>query len=944
MFVVACASGGDQAKSVDLRNYEFYTGYHFHNFFSDFNATRFKYFSYAHPVPRALERPLEELSDDVKFAVRCIKNMTEDPSDRYKRVLGGFEAIRPTLPLYFLDNDYRRRRHGYMKEKVDADEKQRLLPKEKAIFKHDVVQKSTWPFLSEPHVGGGSVDSTPMALSTEAVAYPHDGFPKGILSNATVARLRELQRAVDDQDHTERCRRFGFFYNSSAPKRRRIFYGSNIADEPWELLEIVAAEAFGIFEGMVYVEANRSHHFSPRPFKRLNHVESLRLLFGARQVEVRAFVNEEERKKDLERDNMQRNEILKGWKEMGMMPDDIGYIADADETFSRDFLRAAQVCDGIESFDYEVHRCGKAAKLVSSTRVFEMTPECTPVDRNWHHPDMLIGACIEMIGNETLNPLAPRNGLGRSGGFGDTCVKMISEEDPRYPLWTPYDFKLLCGKSCDNPGTINRQVTALSNSLLHSFVKGGDQVTLIDQPSYDHHTGYHFHNFFSDFNVTRFKYFSYAHPDPDALDKPLEELSEDVKFAVRCIKNMTETDSDRYRRVEGGFEGLRPTLPLYFIDKEYRHQRHTFMKQKVEADEKERTAKSKVLLLQQKFNKRSWPFLTESRSEDVPIVYLPEEVVVYPDDGFPRGILSNVSVSRLRSLQQAVDQQDHAERCKRYGFFYNSSAPKRRRIFYGASIADEPWELLEIVAAEAFGIFEAMVYVEANRTQDFVARPFRRLDHDGALRSLFGASQVQVRSFVNEKRRVRDLERDNLQRYEILNGWKEMGMKPDDVGYVADPDETFSRDFLRAVQVCDGIEAFDYEAHRCNRKAKLVSSTRVFEMTPECTTDKRNWHHPDMLLGACIEQIGNEKLNPVAPRNGVVRVPGFGLPGFGNNCVQMISETDRRYPLWTPYDFKLLCGTCKNLAPAEQDLNLTINWLTLRVLAIACEQVETKKN
>jgi hypothetical protein len=890
-------TGGDQAKSADLRNYEFYTGYHFHNFFSDFNATRFKYFSYAHPVPGALERPLEELADDVKFAVRCIKNMTEDPTDLYKRVTGGFGAIRPTLPLYFLDQEYRRRRHAFMKEKVEADEKQRSLPKEKVIVTKAVVQNSSWPFLSSQ----GFASSSLMDLTSKEVVYPNDGFPKGILSNAPVARLRELQQAVDEQDHTERCRRFGFFYNSSAPKRRRIFYGSNIADEPWELLEIVAAEAFGIFEGMVYVEANRSHHFAPRPFRRLGHAETLRQLFGARQAQVRGFVNDEERKKDIERDNMQRNEILKGWKDMGMLPDDIGYIADADETFSRDFLRAAQVCDGIEAFDYEVHRCGKAAKLVSSTRVFEMTPECTPVDRNWHHPDMLIGACIEMIGDETLNPLAPRNGLGRSGGFGDTCVKMISEEDPRYPLWTPYDFKLLCGKPCANPGRVNRQVIALSNSLSHSFVKGGDQVTLIDQTNYDHHTGYHFHNFFSDFNATRLKYFSYAHPDPDALDKPLEELSEDVKFAVRCIKSTTETASDRYRRVEGGFEGLRPTLPLYFLDKDYRHHRHEFMKQKVEADEKERLiAKSKAVLLPNQVNIRSWPFLSDES----------HEAVVYPDDGFPRGILSNVSISRLRSLQRAVDEQDHVERCRRYGFFYNSSAPKRRRIFYGASIADEPWELLEIVAAEAFGIFEAMVYVEANRTQDFVARPFRRLNHDRALQRLFGATQLQVRRFINEGRRVRDLERDNLQRYEILNGWKEMGMKPDDVGYVADPDETFSRDFLRAVQVCDGIEAFEYETHRCNRNAKLVSSTRVFEMTPECTADDRNWHHPDMILGACIEQIGNETLNPVAPRDGVVRLPGFGLPGFGNNCVQMISETDRRYPLWTPYDFKLLCGKC----------------------------------
>ncbi len=114
---------------------------------------------------------------------------------------------------------------------------------------------------------------------------------------------------------------------------------------------------------------------------------------------------------------------------------------------------------------------------------------------------------------------------------------------------------------------------------------GGDQVTLNGQPYYEHYTGYHFHNFFSDFNATRFKYFSYAHPDPHALDKPLEELSEDVKFAVHCLRGVTEDTGTRYHMVEGGFESLKPTLPLYFLDKQYRQVRHSYMQGRVEADE-----------------------------------------------------------------------------------------------------------------------------------------------------------------------------------------------------------------------------------------------------------------------------------------------------------------------------------------------------------------------
>lgn len=290
--------------------------------------------------------------------------------------------------------------------------------------------------------------SPPMGSTMRRILYPDDGFPNGILSGVTEESLRSLQREIDDQNPTERCKRYGFVYNTTAPKQRRIFYGANINDEPWELFEIVAAEAYDILEGMVFVEANRTINFDPRPFRRLSHESTLRRLFSARQLQIRTFVNENERLGDRERENLQRDEIIKGWKEMGMTPEDVGFVSDPDEIFSRDFLRAVQVCDGIDAFDYELHRCGRAAKLLSSTRVFEMTPECTYDNRNWHHPDMVMGACIETIGDETLNPVAPRNGLARKAGFGRSCVQMINETDLRYPLWTAYDFIFVCGKSC----------------------------------------------------------------------------------------------------------------------------------------------------------------------------------------------------------------------------------------------------------------------------------------------------------------------------------------------------------------------------------------------------------------------------------------------------------------------------------------------------------------
>jgi hypothetical protein len=231
------------------------------------------------------------------------------------------------------------------------------------------------------------------------------------------------------------------------------------------------------------------------------------------------------------------------------------------------------------------------------------------------------------------------------------------------------------------------------------------------------------------------------------------------------------------------------------------------------------------------------------------------------------GVLSRKDVSFFRQLQAVVDNDDNVARCRRYGFTYDNSASssKPRRIFYGALIANEPWELFEVVSAETYGIYSAMVFVEGNRTQNFEPRSFQRLDHAGILARLFGVQppgNVQVRAFVNEDTNLRDLDREHRQRDEILKGWAELGMQPDDVGLLADSDESFTRDFLRAVQVCSGIDLLDYETNQCKHdRIKLMGNTRVFETSPECITKDRSWYHPDMvrivipfLLDACSGQ------------------------------------------------------------------------------------------
>jgi hypothetical protein len=137
----------------------------------------------------------------------------------------------------------------------------------------------------------------------------------------------------------------------------------------------------------------------------------------------------------------------------------------------------------------------------------------------------------------------------------------------------------------------------------------------------------------------------------------------------------------------------------------------------------------------------------------------------------------------------------------------------RRRLFLGANIATEPWEVIEVIGTEGYGLFSGIVYVEGNRTQNFTPRRVRRLQHGPILAQIFGVptSSVQVRLHVNEDEHSRGLVRENIQRLDIVRGWKELGMTRDDVGIVADVDETFSRDFMLAMQHCDGIKTLEYD-------------------------------------------------------------------------------------------------------------------------------------
>jgi hypothetical protein len=351
-----------------------------------------------------------------------------------------------------------------------------------------MIRPKLTTFQAVPNWGPSGVVPAENDANAVPVFPSNEGIDLGILSERPTSFFRDLQRKIDVANNTERCKRYGFLYHPTKPKNRRIFYGALMASEPWELFEIVGAETHAMFAGVVLVEANRTQNFSFRNFTRLHHENTFQRIFGVDNVQIRAFVNEDSSLKGLDREQEQRAEILKGWKDLGMQKEDIGFLADADEIFTRDFLRAVQACDGIDALDYNKHHCKPPNGLRAVNQVFETSPECVMDARSWFHPDMLNGHCIEEIGNETLHPKAPRqpNSFERVEGFGSAGDKpnLTAIRDNRYPLNNAADFRLIGGISKDLKTYMYR--------------------------SYSHYTGFHFHNFFIRADAIRFKYRTYG--------------------------------------------------------------------------------------------------------------------------------------------------------------------------------------------------------------------------------------------------------------------------------------------------------------------------------------------------------------------------------------------------------------------------------------------------
>ena len=287
-----------------------------------------------------------------------------------------------------------------------------------------------------------------------------------------------------------------------------------------------------------------------------------------------------------------------------MTKHDIGYLSDTDELFSRDFLRAMQICDvpQFTSSGKEGHNHCAAPKVYGLVSIFEGSPDCVSAEEIYH-PALMIGECIEGIGDQDNNDLYPkptRDGnlttQWRTADYTfDTHFSALHDKDnpppPRtlpknvyFPLWNAADFRR-------NKG---------------GYFYGDDNLPL--------YIGYHVHNFFDDMSVLRKKYLTYGHKIGDALTKPLSAMNREVNLMIRCANhnNTYELEGsviykykskDERRKApihsrKGGIDFLRKAnygketgigaIPLAFRIEEYLLARQKEMVTSVEKDERER--------------------------------------------------------------------------------------------------------------------------------------------------------------------------------------------------------------------------------------------------------------------------------------------------------------------------------------------------------------------
>jgi len=267
---------------------------------------------------------------------------------------------------------------------------------------------------------------------------------------------------------------------------------------------------------------------------------------------------------------------------------------------------------------------------------------------------------------------------------------------------------------------------------------------------------------------------------------------------------------------------------------------------------------------------------------------------------------------------EEIDVEEEKERCERYGVGYtDETLSRRRRLFLGALLAEESMEVLQAIGTESYNIFHTVSYIENNATHNW--KYGLQAGYLSKLQQLFGPNtKVSVDYYVTASNSTStddfSLRNNALQREGNTLRWKMNGMTKGDVAIVADADATFSRDLLRALQICDFPEL--RPGQTCDQS--MVSGvTLAFEGSPMCPAGEgKRGVYPSAVLGECVDRIGGDASASRRRAESewrddihVDRTEGYGTSQnhslLEKEGVIGSTTTDSNYPLWSAADIRL---------------------------------------
>ena len=426
-------------------------------------------------------------------------------------------------------------------------------------------------------------------------------------------------------DPEAQCARYGvkpLDDKQASSKRRRIFFGSMLANENTEVLVAHAVEVYNKYDVVALVESNTTHsaaarrmNYGPKSLPARTLMESE--FFGkadTTKVMIDYWWLDEPDLQGMNREVEQRNVIWKIWVDQGMAPWDIGIMADLDEVVSRDFLNALRNCDFPKvRHDPNVRPSCQTPKMALSTMQFEGSPLCIK-ESDWYHPDVILGNCVLGVGDEQGRATPERvQTIGgdrripagsRTGNWGARDYKKYPRDvlkHQRFPLWDGRDIREINGNG-DN---------------LVNFVDEFRPGRVEKEAVYG--TSYHFHNWFRDLAVLRHKYQTYGHPSKNAGHVVLSKVQGDLDMMVRCAR---ELGNDPPKAIgtppENGYNyhttnrllslaaskeksnsntktqtntndmfSLNGNRPIFFLNRTYVEERHALIQELIRDDEKQ---------------------------------------------------------------------------------------------------------------------------------------------------------------------------------------------------------------------------------------------------------------------------------------------------------------------------------------------------------------------